>query len=64
MTPYNLLTLEEVAALLRKTPSQMRWMIHVGKSPKYGKIGGRIMFRESDVDAYIAAAFDDPEADR
>ncbi|WP_157156248.1 AlpA family transcriptional regulator [Diaminobutyricimonas sp. LJ205] len=53
----ELLTLEEVADLLRKSPAQIRWMIHNGTAPKSGKIGGRRMFRKADVDAYIEAAF-------
>ncbi|TFC84855.1 helix-turn-helix domain-containing protein [Cryobacterium sp. TMT4-31] len=58
---HQLLTLEEAAAMLRKTPNQMRWLIHNGTAPKSGKIAGRRMFRESDVEAYIEAAFSDEE---
>lgn len=54
----QLLTLEEVAELLRKSPAQLRWMIHNSTAPKSAKIGGRRMFRQIDVDAYIAAAFE------
>ena len=57
----TLLTLEEVAALLRKSEAQLRWMIHSGTAPKSAKIGGRRMFRAADVDAFIAAQFDNPE---
>lgn len=53
----QLLTLEEAAALLRKSPAQMRWMRHNGSGPKSAKIGGRIMYRRRDIDAYIDAAF-------
>lgn len=53
-----LLTLEETAERLRKSDAQLRWMIHVGTAPKSAKIGGRRMFRESDVAAFIDAAFD------
>jgi predicted DNA-binding transcriptional regulator AlpA len=56
--PTKLLTLRETADLLRKTESQLRWNIHTGKAPKSGKVGGRIMFREADVIAYIDAAFE------
>jgi predicted DNA-binding transcriptional regulator AlpA len=54
----RLLTLEEVAEMLRKSPAQMRWMIHNSTAPKSAKIGGRRMFRDLDVEAYIAAAFE------
>lgn len=58
----TLLTLPEVAMRLRKSDAQLRWMIHTGTAPKSALIGGRRMFRESDVDAYIAEAFDSAEA--
>ncbi|WP_231687181.1 helix-turn-helix domain-containing protein [Arthrobacter alpinus] len=54
----KLLTLEEVAQMLRKTPASLRWMIHVGTAPASALIGNRRMFRETDVVAYINAAFD------
>lgn len=50
-------TLTETAEALRKTPSQLRWMIHQGSAPRSALIGGRRMFREADVEAYIEAAF-------
>lgn len=53
----RLLTLEETAELLRKTPAQLRWMIHRSTAPRSALIGGRRMFREADVDAFIEAAF-------
>lgn len=56
---YQLLTVKEAGDQLRKSESQMRWLMHTGKAPKHGKIGGRVMFRQSDIDAYIAEAFGD-----
>ncbi len=53
----NLLTLTEAAERLRKTDSQLRWMIHNKTAPRHAKIGGRVVFRQTDVDAYVAAAF-------
>lgn len=55
--PTKLLTLEETAELLRKTPSQLRWMLHAGTAPKSAIIGGRRMFRETDVEEFIETAF-------
>ena len=52
-----LLTVSETAALLRKSEAQLRWMIHRGTAPKSALIGGRRMFRRSDIDQYIEAAF-------
>jgi hypothetical protein len=40
----KLLTLEETADALRKTPSQLRWLIHVDKAPPSARIGGRRLF--------------------
>lgn len=54
----KLLTIEEVAELLRKSPAQIRWMVHNGTAPKSGKLGGRRVFREADVLEWINAAFE------
>lgn len=57
-TTSPLLTLEEAAAALRKSPAALRWMIHNRSAPKSGLIGGRRMFRAADVELYIQGAFD------
>jgi predicted DNA-binding transcriptional regulator AlpA len=54
----RLMTLPEVADMLRKSEAQLRWMIHNGTAPASAKLGGRRMFRESDVFAWIDSAFD------
>lgn len=54
----KLLTVAEVAERLRTTEGSLRWKIHAGTAPKSAKVGGRRMFRESDIDSYIRAAFD------
>lgn len=61
---YELLTMDEAAKTLRKTPAAMRWMRHNGTGPKSGIIGGRVMYRRTDIDAYVAAAFDDDDSDK
>ncbi len=53
----KLLTLPETAAKLRKTEQQFRWMLYTGSAPRSAKIGGRLMFREADVDEWVEAAF-------
>lgn len=53
-----LMTLAETAGRLRKTPEQLRWMVHVKTAPKSALIGGRRMFRQSDVEAWIEAQFE------
>ncbi|WP_284976180.1 helix-turn-helix domain-containing protein [Arthrobacter sp. efr-133-TYG-104] len=58
----RLLTIEEVATMLRKSPGQLRWMIHQGSAPASAKIGGRRLFREKDCVAYVNAAFAAPSS--
>lgn len=53
----TLWTLSETAEVLRKTPAQLRWMIHNGKAPKSALIGGRRMFRAADVESYVETQF-------
>lgn len=55
--PDNLLTMPEVAERLRKSLSQLRWMIFNGTAPKSALIGGRRMFRASEVENFINDAF-------
>lgn len=55
----RLLYVEEVAEMLRKSPASLRFMIHAGTAPKSAKLGGRRMFRESDVLAWIEAQFEE-----
>ncbi|MGW9415159.1 helix-turn-helix domain-containing protein [Arthrobacter cupressi] len=54
----DLLTLDETAEILRKSPAQLRWMIHSGTAPRSARIGGRRMFRRSDVQEFIREAFE------
>ncbi|VXC29425.1 Helix-turn-helix domain-containing protein [Microbacterium sp. 8M] len=56
-TPSSLLFVAEAAARLRRSPAQLYWMIQSGTAPKHAKIAGRIVFRESDIEEYIDAAF-------
>jgi predicted DNA-binding transcriptional regulator AlpA len=55
--PMKLLTIDEVAEMLRKSPAQLRWMRHNGTGPKSAKLGGRVMYREQDVIDWVNAAF-------
>jgi predicted DNA-binding transcriptional regulator AlpA len=54
----RLLTVDEVAAMLRRSPAQLRYMRGQGTAPPSAKIAGRIMFREEEVLTYIEAQFD------
>ena len=53
----KLLFVGEVAAMLRRSPDQLRYMMSQGTAPKHAKIGGRVMFKESDVESYIEDAY-------
>lgn len=53
----SLHTIKEVAGMLRKSEAQLRWMIHSGTAPRSAMIGGRRMFRLSDVTEFIDEAF-------
>lgn len=60
---YDLMTLPEVAQYLRKTEKQLRWMRHTRTGPKSALIGGRVMYRKRDVDAWLDEQFEnDPTA--
>ncbi|MEZ2390863.1 helix-turn-helix transcriptional regulator [bacterium RCC_150] len=54
----KLLTLPEVAEMLRKSEAQLRWMRHTGSGPRCAKLGGRVVYREQDVIDWVNAAFD------
>lgn len=59
ITVDRILFIEEVAARLRRSPAQLRWMLHTGVAPKSAMIGGRRCWRESDVEKFITDAFTD-----
>lgn len=58
LAAMKLMTIDEVAEMLRKSPAQLRWMRHNGSGPKSAKLGGRVMYREQDVIDWVNAAFD------
>jgi predicted DNA-binding transcriptional regulator AlpA len=60
------MTLAEVAALTRRSPAAIYTARHRrshgqnGAAPPAYRIGGRILFKRTDVDAWIEAAADPP----
>jgi predicted DNA-binding transcriptional regulator AlpA len=48
------MTLDEVADRLRITPATLRWLRHQGTGPEGFKIGRRVVFTTSAVEAFIA----------
>lgn len=53
----KLLTVPEVAEMTRLPEATIRWFRHAGKGPKSAKLGRRVVYRESDVIAWIEAQF-------
>lgn len=54
----DLLTLKEVAEMTRTKESTLRYYRTNGTGPKGAVIGGRLMYRRRDVEAWINSAFD------
>src|SRR5689334_4523721 len=56
MTNAELLTVEEVAARIRRSPATVRYWIHNGSElgPLFRKVGRRRMARAADVDQFLA----------
>lgn len=56
---HELLTLSEVAELLRVPLATARYWRTTGKGPHSARIGRRVLFRREEVDRYISEAFAD-----
>lgn len=54
----KLLYKQDVAELLGRSTRSIEWMVYSGTGPKSAVIGGRRVWRESDVEAWIDAQFD------
>lgn len=54
----DLLTVEEVAEMTRRTPASVRWLIYSDQL-KSGKVGGRRLVRRADLEAFIDAGFEE-----
>lgn len=54
----KLLTVTEVSELTRLPEATIRWFRHAGKGPRSAKLGRRVVYRESEVLAWIEAQFD------
>jgi len=55
-TATKFLTTAEVAELLRTPLETVRFWRHVGKGPASFKVGRRVLYEATDVEAFIAAA--------
>lgn len=54
----ELLLLPEVAAMTRLSEDTIRWLRHKGTGPRSGRLGRRVVYRRSDVQAWIDAGFE------
>jgi predicted DNA-binding transcriptional regulator AlpA len=52
--PDDLLLIDEVAAITRRSVDTLRWMRHRGDGPEGFKLGRRLVYRRSSVLAWIA----------
>lgn len=50
------ITTDELAALVRQPVETIRYWRHVGKGPASFKLGRRVLYAQSDVEAWIAQA--------
>lgn len=58
----RLMTKAEFGQLIGKTAKQVDWMLYTGNAPRSAKIGGRRMFRQTDIEAWIDAQFEKESA--
>lgn len=54
----RLLTIQEAADMMRLSPNTLAWFRKQNRPPKFGKLGRRVFYRESDVKAFIDAQFE------
>jgi predicted DNA-binding transcriptional regulator AlpA len=54
----EIMLLPEVAKMTRLSEDTIRWLRHTGTGPRSGKLGRRVVYRRSDVQAWIDAGFE------
>ena len=54
----RLLTVDEVAEMTRLSVATLRWMRHDKRGPRAGKLGRRLVYKESDVLTWIDEQFE------
>ena len=57
---HRYLTTQDVADLLRTSPSSVRWWRAVGYGPPGIKVGRRVLYRSADVTAWLGRLEADP----
>jgi predicted DNA-binding transcriptional regulator AlpA len=57
---HSIMFMPEVSNVARTPIATLRWWVATGKGgPKFGRLGRRIVYRRSDVEAWIDAGFAD-----
>ncbi|MGR6899773.1 MULTISPECIES: helix-turn-helix domain-containing protein [Glutamicibacter] len=59
--PYTLNLIEEAAEFLRVPVSTLRYWRHLGTGPRSARIGGRVMYRQADLEAWLNEQFEKEE---
>lgn len=54
-TQRTLLTVEEAAQLIRRTPGTLRWWRHAGTGPRSFSLGRRVYYDLADLETWIAS---------
>jgi predicted DNA-binding transcriptional regulator AlpA len=58
LSTEELLNAVEVADITRNPAETIRYWRHIGKGPRWFKVGRRVLYRRSDVDAWLAEQYD------
>lgn len=53
----ELLNPAETAEAIKSTTSTLAYWRHIGKGPKYAKVGRRVIYRRTDVEAWLEEQF-------
>lgn len=53
----DLMTLPQTAAYLNMSEKSLRWWRYSGTGPKGARLGGRVLWRKRDVDAWLDQQF-------
>lgn len=54
----SIMTIDETAEMLRTPVSTLRYWRHMGRGPRAGRIGGRLMYRKNDVEEWLNDQFE------
>jgi len=54
----ELLTIEDVGGRLGRPVATLRFWRHQGTGPKSFRLGGRVVYKAADVEAWIEASYD------